>query len=194
MAFVTYALLVFCLLQPCAAFAPFNAAAALVWRGKSQSYSRELLIRSTAYSPSAGARSSSPATIASRKNERKVAPHGSTSLSVLRASRWEPPTAASSGGDSDDADGVAYSVELPKATGISWGSDLSFRFVYVQEVEPNGAAAATAMVRKGDYLIGCDNTSLVAQDFNFVLNVRRFNCSPLIDALEMTVSDLRPVV
>lgn len=34
-----------------------------------------------------------------------------------------------------------YRVRLSRATGIEWGSDLSFSFVYVRDLDPTGAAA-----------------------------------------------------
>ena len=65
--------------------------------------------------------------------------------------------------------GITYSLEMTKFAGISWGTDLSFRWVYVLGVDPNGDAAASGMVQKGDYIIGVGNTSLIAQDFDYVL-------------------------
>lgn len=77
---------------------------------------------------------------------------------------------------------LVYSLELPKATGIDWGSDLSFRWVYVQSLDPAGAAFKSGKIQKGDYIIGVGNTTLIAQDFNYVLTV---NCS---SSLEMFVT------
>jgi hypothetical protein len=37
--------------------------------------------------------------------------------------------------------GLAFSVDLPQyGSGISWSSDLSFRWVYVQDLDPAGEA------------------------------------------------------
>jgi hypothetical protein len=73
------------------------------------------------------------------------------SIAVARSplalsNRWEPPSAEIEG---DEGNGIAYTVELPKAAGISWSSDLSFRWVYVQDVDPTSEAAATGMIKKG---------------------------------------------
>jgi len=58
---------------------------------------------------------------------------------------------------------------MGKRAGISWGSDLSFRWVYVLDLEPTGEAAQSGIVQKGDYIIGFGNTSTISQDFDFVL-------------------------
>jgi hypothetical protein len=83
---------------------------------------------------------------------------------------WSPPSPAD-GERSEDADGLTYTVEMSKSSGISWGSDLSFRWIYVLGIDPNGEAASTQLITKGDYLIGAGNTSLIAQDFDYVLTV-----------------------
>lgn len=41
----------------------------------------------------------------------------------------------------------------------------------MQSLEPNGAAAETGFIEKGDYIIGLGNQSMIAQDFDFVLTV-----------------------
>ena len=85
---------------------------------------------------------------------------------------WSPPspspstTAASKG---DEESGISYSLEMGKRAGINWGSDLSFRWVYVLSLEPEGEAAQTGIVQKGDYIIGFGNTSTISQDFDYVL-------------------------
>ena len=84
--------------------------------------------------------------------------HGRAVLrkSALRHSnRWEPPSSTTDGisnsvDDDSTQQGITYTVELPKASGISWGSDLSFRWIYVQDIDPQGEAMKTGMVRKGD--------------------------------------------
>jgi ferredoxin len=45
-----------------------------------------------------------------------------------------------------------YRVRLSRATGIDWGTDLSFSFVYVRDLDPTGDAAASGLVQKGDQL------------------------------------------
>lgn len=45
-----------------------------------------------------------------------------------------------------------YKVRLPRIPGINWGTDMSFQFVYVQDLEYGGAAEQTGKINKGDYL------------------------------------------
>ena len=45
-----------------------------------------------------------------------------------------------------------YRVRLNRATGIEWGTDLSFSFVYVREMDPTGAASLSGMIGKGDLI------------------------------------------
>lgn len=45
-----------------------------------------------------------------------------------------------------------YRIRLSRATGIEWGTDLSFSFVYVREMEPGGAAQMSGMISKGDQI------------------------------------------
>jgi len=44
-----------------------------------------------------------------------------------------------------DSDPRLYSIELPRAPGIEWGTDLSFSFVYVRALEPGGAASLSGV-------------------------------------------------
>eukprot|EP01035_Chromulina_nebulosa_P034655 gene34655-46517_t len=88
---------------------------------------------------------------------------------------WSPVSQPSQDSDTGDEEpGIAYTVEMGKSCGISWGSDLSFRWIYVMDIDPNGEAAGN--VFKGihltfrDYIIGAGNTSLIGQDFDFVLS------------------------
>ena len=60
---------------------------------------------------------------------------------------WQPPTEQIEG---DEGNGVSFELELAKRAGISWGSDLSFSWVYVLDLEPTGEAALSGMVQKGD--------------------------------------------
>lgn len=55
-----------------------------------------------------------------------------------------------------------YRVRLSRATGIDWGTDLSFSFVYVRGLDPSGDAAASGMVQKGDQL--CELMPVVNND------------------------------
>lgn len=45
-----------------------------------------------------------------------------------------------------------YRIKIPRATGIEWGTDLSFSFVYVRDMEPGGAAFMTNRIDKGDQI------------------------------------------
>jgi ferredoxin len=45
-----------------------------------------------------------------------------------------------------------YRIRLSRATGIEWGTDLSFSFVYVREMDPSGAAKRTGMISKMDQI------------------------------------------
>jgi ferredoxin len=123
---------------------------------------------------------------------------------ALSNSRFSPRSNDLQPLDADDSNGFTYSIVLPKSSGISLGSDLSFRWVFVLDVDPNSAAANS--VKKGDYVIGFGNTSLIAQDFDFVIKTlskqpASFNYtffrgkkdqlmggSPVLDPSEMTVT------
>eukprot|EP01040_Poterioochromonas_malhamensis_P008829 gene8829-9564_t len=84
--------------------------------------------------------------------------------------KWSPSSSVKPSKQKAEAiEPLVYSLELPKATGIDWGSDLSFRWVYVQSLDPAGAAFKSGKIQKGDYIIGVGNTTLIAQDFNYVL-------------------------
>lgn len=50
-----------------------------------------------------------------------------------------------------------YKIRVPRAPGIDWGTDLSFSFVYVRNVDPSSPAAG--LVQKGDQL--CELTPVV---------------------------------
>lgn len=45
-----------------------------------------------------------------------------------------------------------YRTRLSRAPGIEWGTDLSFSFVYVRELDPSGEASMMGMVNVGDQL------------------------------------------
>lgn len=45
-----------------------------------------------------------------------------------------------------------YRIRLPRAPGIEWGTDLSFSFVYVRDLDPAGPAYISGAVNKGDQL------------------------------------------
>lgn len=55
-----------------------------------------------------------------------------------------------------------YRIRLPRATGIEWGSDLSFSFVYVRDMDPSGPASLSSIVSKGDQI--CELKPVVVSD------------------------------
>ncbi|MGK3738956.1 MAG: ferredoxin [Bacillariaceae sp.] len=63
-------------------------------------------------------------------------------------------------GDDDDDDGRIdvsvderlYRVRISRAPGIEWGTDLSFSFVYVRDMDPTGEASLLGMISKDDQL------------------------------------------
>ena len=78
--------------------------------------------------------------------------------SFLMLSSSEP--TASAGDDAlDEGDEIDLAldprlrrVRLSRASGIEWGTDLSFSFVYVRVLDPSGAASLSGEVEKGDQL------------------------------------------
>lgn len=95
---------------------------------------------------------------------------------ALRAKKdWSPPKEALPDellftSTKTESNGTVFSLEMAKRAGISWGSDLSFRWIYVLDLEPTGEAAQTGVIQKGDYIIQLGNTSTIGQDFDFVLS------------------------
>mmetsp|Transcript_17038 Transcript_17038/g.46711 ORF Transcript_17038/g.46711 Transcript_17038/m.46711 type:complete len:326 (+) Transcript_17038:66-1043(+) len=94
------------------------------------------------------------------------------------------PSAAAAGIDVS-SDPRLYRVRLSRAPGIEWGTDLSFSFVYVREMDPSGEASMSKQVQVGDQLCeikpinratgaGDDNgkqapINLVGAPFDFVM-------------------------
>jgi len=64
----------------------------------------------------------------------------------------DPPESQPTAGIDLNDNPALYRVRIPRATGIEWGTDLSFAFVYVRGVEPGGAADLTGQVKKGDQI------------------------------------------
>ena len=93
-------------------------------------------------------------------------------------------TANDSSGDSAidiNSDDRLRRIRLPRATGIEWGTDLSFSFVYVRDLEPSGAAALSGEIEVGDQICelrpviedGDDDgevVSLIGAPFDEVMN------------------------
>jgi hypothetical protein len=100
-----------------------------------------------------------------------------TAISRVFSNRWAAPEQSKSNApkqskETEKQPGFSYTVEMSKFAGIDWGSDLSFRWVYVVGLDPEGEAAKSKLIEKGDYIVGFGNTSVIAQDFDTVLNVR----------------------
>ena len=49
-------------------------------------------------------------------------------------------------------DSRLYRIRLPRAPGIEWGTDLSFAFVYVRDLDPTCPASISGAVSKGDQI------------------------------------------
>lgn len=66
------------------------------------------------------------------------------------------PSSAAAEDDSDcidiNSDPRLARIRLPRALGIDWGTDLSFSFVYVRDLEPTGAAFLSGEVNIGDQI------------------------------------------
>lgn len=65
----------------------------------------------------------------------------------------EGPPAEKAEGEEEDAgeqDPRLYSVRISRVTGIEWGTDLSFSWVYVRALQPSGAAANCGEISVGD--------------------------------------------
>jgi ferredoxin len=71
-----------------------------------------------------------------------------------------------------------YRVRLPRFPGIEWGTDLSFSFVYVREMDPSGGASMSGQVEVGDQLCelkpvddddDADAINLVGAPFDYVM-------------------------
>lgn len=107
-------------------------------------------------------------------------------------------TGSNNNNESDDGridvslDERLYRVRLSRATGIEWGTDLSFSFVYVRDLDPTGDASMSGMVQKGDQLcemipvvVGGGDTkpvNMLGASFDFVMTA--------LASLDRTVSQL----
>ncbi|CAN0388883.1 unnamed protein product, partial [Ectocarpus sp. 13 AM-2016] len=54
------------------------------------------------------------------------------------------------GPNGEDLDPRLYSVRIARATGIEWGTDISFSWVYIRTLQPDGAAANCGEISVGD--------------------------------------------
>ena len=96
-------------------------------------------------------------------------------LVIRHSSASEDEDRASEGIDVDSDDRL-YRVNLSRATGIEWGTDLSFSFVNVRDMDPAGDAAMSGVVKVGDQLCelkavqkGAQPVNLVGAPFDFVM-------------------------
>jgi len=70
-----------------------------------------------------------------------------------------------------------YRLRLSRFTGIEWGTDLSFSFVYVREMDPSGAASMSGQIAVGDQLCELkavdddkeESVNLVGAPFDYVM-------------------------
>lgn len=96
-----------------------------------------------------------------------------TSTSFTSSSRLllsAEPNDENSNGDNEridlSEDDRLYRIRIPRATGIEWGTDLSFSFVYVRDMEPSGAAKVSAMIDKGDQICELREVDETGDDAN----------------------------
>lgn len=105
-----------------------------------------------------------------------VAPAYTTSyrLTTTRYLSEEPQEEdANSSGVDVSMDSRLYRVTLPRFPGIEWGTDLSFSFVYVREMDPTGGASMSGQVELGDQLCELKGSgapiNLVGAPFDYVM-------------------------
>lgn len=81
----------------------------------------------------------------------------STNVKLLAKKSWAPPPSSPNidpmptplRAEAEAAPtGVAFIIDLPKRAGINWGSDLSFRWIKVLSMDPNGEAALSNVIQK----------------------------------------------
>lgn len=53
-------------------------------------------------------------------------------------------------GETEEQDPRLYSVRISRVTGIEWGTDISFAWVYIRELQPSGSAANSGKIAVGD--------------------------------------------
>lgn len=74
--------------------------------------------------------------------------------SALQAKRdFSPPTPTYNDDNTIEKssnNGLVYTVDLPRRAGIEWGSDLSFRWIYVRGLEEGGEAERSGVIQKGE--------------------------------------------
>jgi len=94
--------------------------------------------------------------------------------------RWDPPPDKNDRALEDlmratkaveDDNLLPDSLVVTGAAGIEWGTDLSFKGVYVRDVEP-GSPSAVAGVEKGDQLVAVNGTQAFDRTFDQVMAMR----------------------
>eukprot|EP00953_Heterococcus_sp_UTEX-ZZ885_P034270 17764-Heterococcus_DN1.PRE.3 len=78
--------------------------------------------------------------------------------------------------DEEPSDPRLYTALLSRATGIEWGTDLSFRWVYVRSLEPDGSAAMSGLVSRGDQLVSFNGEACLGAPFDYVMTL--FSTAP----------------
>lgn len=72
-------------------------------------------------------------------------------LGPLQMAAAEPEAEKVNSDDVKEAtDERLYSVRISRVTGIEWGTDLSFSWVYVRDLQPGGVADTCGEISKGD--------------------------------------------
>jgi hypothetical protein len=83
--------------------------------------------------------------------------HNQFCTSLFAKKNWAPPSSNPiTGGFSPISTlpqaqangGLTYTIQLTKQSGISWGSDLSFRWIYVLDMEQAGEASASQKIER----------------------------------------------
>ncbi|CAN0006550.1 unnamed protein product [Scytosiphon promiscuus] len=74
------------------------------------------------------------------------------------------------GGDQEGQDPRLYSVRIARATGIEWGTDISFSWVYIRALQPDGAAANCGEISVGDQLIAINDQTLAGAPFDVAMD------------------------
>lgn len=72
------------------------------------------------------------------------------------------------GGEASDP--RLYSVRISRVTGIEWGTDLSFSWVYVRALEPGGAADKCGEISMGDQLCAINDIGTAGAPFDFAMD------------------------
>ena len=110
--------------------------------------------------------STAPAGFGLSKRHCSLVTRQARSFSLRLAKGDDEEAGEGSEGNKDDnsidvaSDSRLYRLRLSRAPGIEWGTDLSFSFVYVREMDPTGDAAMSNQVQKGDQL--CEVTPIKA--------------------------------